>query len=107
MSPLVADLLPVAVVLVVIGLLLPRARRQPRRRETVPQIESGIAVGSLAGIAPRDIGAHVLLVVTHDGAMKMSGTVGCDSLRAHMLAAAAAEAAQKAFAEHAHGGEAE
>jgi hypothetical protein len=93
------------------------AARRGRRRAAVPDPgpfiadgkEAHIAVGALAHIAPSDIRAHVLLVVTNDGELAVSGTVGCGNLKALILAKATAVFAEQAFAEHdhdyGHGGE--
>jgi hypothetical protein len=64
-------------------------------------IEAHIAVGSLSGIAPSDIQGHVLLVVTHDGNLGISGTA-CGSLRTLILAKASTVFAEQAFAAHDH-----
>jgi hypothetical protein len=80
------------------------ARRRPAAPGITDGIEAHIAVGSLAHVAPSDIEAHVLLVVTRDGCLGVSGT-GCGSLRALILAKASAAAAAQEFAAHGHGGE--
>jgi hypothetical protein len=80
-----------------------------RRRAVAPDpgpvitdgIEAHVAVGSLSGIAPSDINAHVLLVVTNDGQLGISGT-GCGSFKAFILAKASAAVAGQEFAEHDH-----
>ncbi len=77
------------------------SRRRPAGPGITDGIEAHIAVGSLSGVAPSDIKAHVLLVVTHDGYLGVSGN-GCGGLRALILAKASAAAAEQAFAAHDH-----
>jgi hypothetical protein len=76
------------------------ARATPSGPAITERIEAHIAVGSLSGIAPSDIKCHVLLVVTNDGELAVSGTVR-GSLRALIVARASAAFAQEAFAAHA------
>lgn len=98
---------PLTVVVAVWAVLSLRAwrRRALRRRRAVPLIEAAleahVAVGSLSGVAPSDITAHVLLVLEEDGGVTISGT-GCDSLRAFMLASASAACALEEWRAHDH-----
>jgi hypothetical protein len=81
------------------------AKAARRRASVAPavtdRIEAHIAVGSLSGIAPSDIRCHVLLVVTSDGQLGVSGTAG-GPLRMLILAKASAAFAGEAFAAHGH-----
>lgn len=87
-----------------------RVKRHLRRRSTPPQpetlLEMRVAVGSLAGVAPADIQAHVVITLDGDGGLKVSGA-GCKSLLLMMLATASAAAAGEAHRAHdcAHGDE--
>ena len=66
--------------------------------------EQHIAVGSLAGIAPSDVSAHVLLVVTEDGELSITGTA-CDHHAAAIVGSAVQVLTMKALAAHLHGGQ--
>lgn len=66
--------------------------------------EQHIAVGSLAGIAPSDVNAHVLLVVAEDGELSITGSA-CDHQAAAIVATAGHVLAMKALAAHLHGEE--
>jgi hypothetical protein len=88
-------------------------RRRRRRAAPAPpgpviteRIEAHIAVGSLSGIAPSDIKCHVLLTLTGEGRVAVSGTVR-GSLRALIVAKASAALAEEAFAAHDHDHEGE
>lgn len=80
-------------------------KRALKRRRTPAQmgadLEKHIAVGSIAGVAPSDISAHVLLVLEEDGKVTIEGT-GCDSLRLVLLTSATAAFAQAAYRGHEH-----
>jgi hypothetical protein len=112
MSPDLQPVVSIAVVLLLAWALtslrawrrrLLRRRSTPRQPETV--IERHIAAGSLAGVAPADIQAYVLVVLDEDGRATVTGT-GCGSLRAFLLAHAAAAHAHAAWQAHdcGHGG---
>lgn len=77
----------------------PRRRRREAAAGVADGMEAHIAVGSLARVAPSDIRAYVLLVVTHSGNLRISGT-GPASLKALIVAKASAGLAERAFAEH-------
>jgi len=65
--------------------------------------EAHIAVGSLASIAPSEINSHVLLVVTEDGELSITGSA-CDHQAAAIVASAGHVLAMKALAAHLHDG---
>jgi hypothetical protein len=87
-----------------------RRRGVLRRRRATPapplitgRLEAHVAVGSLSGIAPADIKAHVLIVVAQDGGLAISGTCA-DPLKAFVVASASAALAARAFEAHAREG---
>lgn len=81
-----------------------------RRRKEAPEpllggvAEAHIAVGSLSGVPPTDIDAHVLLVLTNAGGLSVTGTT-CTEATAMIVTMAAAALAQGAYARaHSEGG---
>jgi hypothetical protein len=66
-----------------------------------PGLEREIAIGSLSGIAPTDVRAHLLIVIDADGGLKMTG-VACPEMAMVMLTQAAASIAQDIARGHAH-----
>jgi hypothetical protein len=104
--------LPVASLAALMALMCLRGwvKRFLKRRRTPPPpetlLEKRVAVGSLTGVAPADIEAHVLLVLEEGGRVVITGT-GCDALRGFMLAHASAAHAAAAWQahDHGHGGE--
>ena len=67
-------------------------------------IEAHVAAGSLSGIAPSAITHHLLLVVTRDGDLSVTGTA-CEPLAALVLTQASGILASRAYAAHVRGGE--
>ena len=63
--------------------------------------EAQIAVGSLSGIAPSDIKAHLLIVLTHRDAVGISGNV-CDHLGLAIIARATSTLADRILDDHEH-----
>lgn len=94
------------------GMLRAWRRRVIRRRPASSAslitggLEAHIAAGSLSGIAPRDIAAHVLIVVTHEDEIGVSGTCP-DGMKALIVAQAGVSLAETLLAErendHDHG----
>lgn len=73
---------------------------------TAPEVqEAHIAVGSLAGIAPSEINSHVLIVVTQDGELSITGSA-CDHQAAAIVASAGQILAMRVLAVHLHDGSA-
>ena len=70
---------------------------------SVEVAEAHIAVGSLAGVAPSDVNAHVLLVVTEDGGLTITGSA-CDHQAAAIVASAGQVLAMRLLAAHLHDG---
>lgn len=71
---------------------------------TVPEIqEQHIAVGSLSGIAPSEINSHVLIVVTGDGELSITGSA-CDHQAGAIVASAGQVLAMRVLAAHLHDG---
>lgn len=64
--------------------------------------EAHIAVGSLSGIAPSDIKAHVLIVLTRDGQLGVTGNT-CDHLGMAVTAKALSMLADRVNDDHDHG----
>ena len=60
-----------------------------------------VAVGSLAGIAPARVRANLLIVVSDDGDLLMSGTA-CDEMAITMLAGCTEIVARRLYEAHAH-----
>ena len=102
MNPVLPFLVLVAVAWAV-AILRAWRKRVLKRRRTLPKpettLEKQVAVGSLSGVAPADIAAHVLLVLEEGGRVAISGT-GCSSLRGFMLAHASAAHAAAAWQGH-------
>lgn len=71
----------------------------------VPPLEAGlereIAVGSLSGVAPGDIGAHLLLVVDSEGCLRITGAA-CEHMAVAMLTHAASLISRQALTGHPH-----
>lgn len=94
---------PVAVVALVWAALSLHAwrKRALKRRMGSARIgtdaERHIAVGSLSGVAPSDVKAHVLIVLGDDGGITIEGT-GAGSLRMVLLTSATAALARDAYA---------
>lgn len=86
-------------------LMRPFRRRAPRPDPMAFPLlaEAHIAVGSLSGVAPSDIAAHLLITVDHDGRRKLTGSA-CPELAAVILTELAAGLARRACAAHECGG---
>lgn len=84
----------------------------PRRQTPSPSVpapgparsvlERDITVGSLAGIAPADVLADVLLVVDSRGRLSVTGT-RCDETALMLLTTAAAAVSRRLHETHVHG----
>jgi len=111
-SPALQPVVSVAAVLLLmwLSLTLRDWRRRALKRRNTPQapetlLEKRIAVGSLAGVAPADIRAHVVITLDGDGGLKITGA-GCPALLLFMMATAAGAGAAEAYQAHdcRHGG---
>jgi hypothetical protein len=84
------------------------SRRKPEPAPEPPPLPAGlereIAIGSLSGTAPADIGAHLLLVVDREGGLRITG-VACEHMAVVMLTEAAAIISRQNLAGHVHGTE--
>ena len=81
-------------------------RRPQPAPEAVPEpplagLEREIAIGSLSGIAPTEVRAHLVLVVDNAGGLKISGAA-CDELAVTMLTHAATLISKRILAGHKH-----
>jgi hypothetical protein len=59
--------------------------------------ETNIAIGNLSGTDPSDIAGHLLVVISHDGTVRLSGT-GSPEAAVMVLAELTSQLARQAFA---------
>jgi hypothetical protein len=82
----------------------PEPEPEPELPPLAPGLEREIAAGSLSGVTPAEIGAHLLLVIDGEGTLRVTGSA-CSHIAVLMLTDAAAILARQNLAGHVHGTE--